>query len=154
MSPPCHIKQLSKTRIKIPIFCMKLETPQFPPLNADPVGASPTSAPEYCLPRSRGVPTVIKHAAQALLVLAVGILPTLADTLYGSVTFKDKSKDRGTTAISTSWNSAKGKSNGKGKYTLDFGGKVGKKITVYVNGKRYAEVLVKGDTELDIVVPD
>ena len=41
----------------------------------------------------------------------------------------------------------------RGEYELDFGGRVGKKITVYVNGSRYASVTVKGRTRLNIIVP-
>ena len=105
-------------------------------------------------PGAMRVRSLVTYAAMVLIAFTAGILPTAADSLYGSVTFKDKSKDKGTTAITTSWNSAKGKSDGNGNYKIDFGGKVGKRVTVYVNGKRYSEVLVKGDTELDIVVRD
>ena len=73
-----------------------------------------------------------------------------ADTLYGTIKFKDGSKDRGTTSVTQSWNNKKAKLDGKGGYTLDFGGKVGKKVTVYVEGKKYAVIEVKGDVKLDI----
>ena len=76
-----------------------------------------------------------------------------ADSLNGTIRFKDGSKDQGTTRITQSWNGKKPKLDGKGNYKLDFGDKVGKKITVYVNGSRYTEVEVKGDTELNIIVP-
>jgi hypothetical protein len=53
--------------------------------------------------------------------------------------------------ISTSWNSRKAYPKA-GCYRLDFSGKVGKSITVYVNGSRCCTVEVKGDTELNVVV--
>jgi len=77
----------------------------------------------------------------------------MADSLYGTVRFKDGSKDRGTTRITTSWNSKVADLDGNGRYTLDFGGSVGRRITVYVNGSRYTEITVNGDTRLDITVP-
>lgn len=85
------------------------------------------------------------------LVLAAVLTTTAsADSLYGRIKFKDGSNDRGTTSITQSWNSNKAKLDGKGGYKLDFGGKVGKKVTVYVEGKRYTEIEVKGDVRLDI----
>lgn len=86
----------------------------------------------------------------SILLLAGSVY---ADTLSGSIKFKDGSTDKGTTRISSSWNSKTGKSDGKGNYTLDFGGKVGKKVTIFVNGKKYTEVEVKGDARLNIIVP-
>jgi hypothetical protein len=74
-----------------------------------------------------------------------------ADTLYGTCVYSDGSKVNGTVTISTSWNGKKAFPK-KGKYRLDFGGSVGKEITVYVNGDRYATIEVNGDTELNIVV--
>ncbi len=87
----------------------------------------------------------------SLVLVAVLVTAATADSLFGTVHFKDGSKDRGTTRITQSWNSKHAKLDGRGNYTLDFGGKVGTKITVYVEGKRYAEVEVKGDTRLDVV---
>lgn len=74
------------------------------------------------------------------------------DSLFGTCVRKDGSKVDGTVRISTSWNSKKGISS-NGRYRLDFGGKVGKTITVYVEGSRYTTIKVDGDTELNIVVP-
>ena len=74
-----------------------------------------------------------------------------ADTLHGTCKRKDGSKVDGTVKISTSWNGKKAYPK-DGSYRLDFGGKVGKTITVYVNGSKYGTVEVKGDTELNIVV--
>jgi hypothetical protein len=87
----------------------------------------------------------------SVMLVAVLAAVASADSLYGTVRFKDGSKDRGTTRITQSWNGKHAKLDGKGNYTLDFGGKVGKKITVYVEGKRYTEIEVKGKTRLDIV---
>lgn len=94
-----------------------------------------------------------RFVCMALFVLILLPGAVAADSLYGSIRFKDGSKDRGTTAVTTSWNNKRGVPDGNGNYTLDFGGKVGRRITVYVNGSRYREVEVKGDTRLDIVVP-
>lgn len=76
---------------------------------------------------------------------------TFADSLHGSCKRKDGSKVDGTVTISTSWNNKKAYPK-NGLYRLDFGGDVGKEITVYVNGDRYTVIKVKGDTRLDIVV--
>jgi hypothetical protein len=54
-------------------------------------------------------------------------------------------------AVSTSWNSKKGCAK-NGKYTLDFGGKVGKTITIYVKGKSLGKVKVSGKTKFNIVI--
>ena len=94
---------------------------------------------------------IMCHAGVALCLTANLVL---ADSLYGTIKYKDGSKDKGVSAITTSWNSERGKNDGNGKYKLDFKGKVGKKITVYVNGKTYTKIEVKGDTELDIIIPD
>ena len=90
-----------------------------------------------------------------IFVLAISCTAgsALADSLYGTIKYKDGSKDRGVAAITTSWNSRRGKNDGKGNYRLDFKGKVGKEITVYVNGKRYTKITVKGDTKLNIRIP-
>ena len=84
------------------------------------------------------------------LVLWLGAGSVFADTLYGTCKRKDGSKVDGTVTISTSWNGKKAYPK-DGCYRLDFGGKVGKTITVYVNGSKYGTVEVKGDTELNIV---
>jgi hypothetical protein len=72
------------------------------------------------------------------------------DTLSGTIVHKDGSKVKKTAAITTSWNSARGTYPADGEYEIDFGGKVGKKITVYVNGDKYTEITVKGHTKLNI----
>lgn len=93
-----------------------------------------------------------------LKILAVSVamsfmlLPqvSFADKLYGTIVHKDGSKVKKTRKISTSWNSKTAKYTADGEYELDFGKKVGKKITVYVDGETYTEIEVKGDTKLNI----
>ena len=88
----------------------------------------------------------------SMLVLGLAMVSmAAADTLQGTCTRKDGSKVDGTVTISTSWNSEKAYPK-NGKYKLDFKGKVGKEITVYVNGEKYTTVKVSGDTQLNIVV--
>ena len=96
---------------------------------------------------------MLKALVCTLFIVCLGAGPAMADELYGTVTYKDGSKDKGVTAITTSYNDERGKHDGKGNYTLDFKAKVGSKVTVYVNGKKYTEIEVKGRTNLDIVVP-
>lgn len=97
---------------------------------------------------------MFKFKCLAVLAFYLTANSVLADSLYGTIKYKDGSKDKGVSAITTSWNSERGKNDGNGKYKLDFKGKVGKTITVYVNGKTYTKIEVKGDTELDITIPD
>ncbi|MBC8291158.1 MAG: hypothetical protein H8E37_12665 [Planctomycetes bacterium] len=89
--------------------------------------------------------------AVAFVALSLLTSTALADTLYGTCKYKDGSKADGTVKISTSWNGKKAFPK-KGEYELDFGGKVGKKITIYVNGSKYTTITVKGRTKLDITV--
>jgi hypothetical protein len=85
------------------------------------------------------------------LILATALATVAsADSLYGTIKFRDGSKDKGTTSVKTDWNGNKAKLDGRGGYKLDFGGKVGKKVIVYVEGKKYTEIEVKGDVRLDI----
>lgn len=75
-----------------------------------------------------------------------------ADSLSGSIKYKDGSKAGSEIGVSTSWNSKKAYPK-NGFYRLDFGGKVGTTISVYVKGTRVGRVLVSGDTRLNIIVP-
>lgn len=88
------------------------------------------------------------------LALATAVLMTggicAGDTLSGTIVHKDGTKVKKTAKITTSWNSERGTYPADGQYKIDFKGKVGKKITVYVNGDKYDEVMVKGDTTLNI----
>lgn len=96
---------------------------------------------------------MLKKSFYMTLVLTLCLIFTsvgYADSLYGSIKFKDGSKANGV-AISTSWNSKKGYAK-NGKYNLDFGGTVGKSITVYVKGKKIGTVKVRGNTQFDIVI--
>lgn len=94
---------------------------------------------------------MFKVLCASLLILLLLAAPALADSIYGTARYKDGSKVDGTATISTSWNGKKAFPKG-GEYELDFGGKVGQKITIYVNGSRYTEIVVDGRTRLDIVV--
>jgi len=90
-----------------------------------------------------------------LLSLVVCIVMTssaLADSIYGKCTHKDGSKAGNSNKISTSWNSKVAYPN-NGEYKLDFGGKVGKTITVYCNGTKVGTVNVSGSKRYDVVVP-
>jgi len=91
----------------------------------------------------------VKWLAAALLVSASSG-SAFADELYGTILHKDGSKVAKTARISTSWNGETVRYPANGEYRLDFKGKVGKKVTVYVNGEKYTEIEVKGDTKLDI----
>jgi len=94
---------------------------------------------------------MVKNALIAVIV-TVGLLAgtSFADTLSGTIHHKDGSKVLRTAKITTSWNSEKGTYPADGEYKIDFKGKVGKKITIYVNGDKYTEIEVKGDTKLNI----
>ena len=61
----------------------------------------------------------------------------------------DGSKVNGTMTVSTSWNGNKAFPR-NGQYQLDLGGNPRQRITVYVDGMRYAEVYVDGNTCVDI----
>lgn len=69
--------------------------------------------------------------------------------LYGSAQRRDGSKIDGTATVSTSWNSNEAYPR-NGQYTLDLGSNPRQKLTVYVDGGRYAEIYVDGDARLDI----
>ncbi|MBI4851338.1 MAG: hypothetical protein HY819_05870 [Acidobacteria bacterium] len=102
---------------------------------------------------------MLKSLASLCLVLLFSI-SVMADSLYGSVKFKDKEKEKNKTeekkkiVINTSWDYAKtAELDEKGNYKIDFGEKVGQKISVFINGNKYKEIEVNGDTRLDIIVP-
>ncbi len=98
-----------------------------------------------------------KIVTSILLILAFSVC-ALADSLYGTVKYKEKEKNNATekkkVVINTSWDYAKtAELDEKGNYKIEFGEKVGQKISVYINGNKYTEIEIKGDTKLDIVVP-
>ncbi len=97
---------------------------------------------------------MFKVMCYVVVAMCLTASAVLADSLYGTIRYKDGSKDKGVSAITTSWNSERGKNDGNGNYKLDFKGKVGKTITVYVNGKTYTTIKVKGDTRLNITIPE
>ena len=86
--------------------------------------------------------------ASLVVLFSAGAL--FADTLSGTILHKDGSKVNKTARISTSWNSEVATYPASGEYKIDFKGKVGKTITIYVNGDRYTTIEVKGDTKLNI----
>ena len=94
--------------------------------------------------------------AMRFVVLASAVVCLLAaqvhaDKIYGSIKYKSGSKAGNEVGVSTSWNSKKAYPK-NGRYELDFGGKVGKKISVYVKGSKVGSVVVSGDTRFDIVI--
>ncbi len=92
--------------------------------------------------------------ALSVLAIVVGVCPApvCADTIYGTIEYKDGSKAGSEIGISTSWNSKKAYP-ANGRYTLDFGRKMNRRITVYVKGKAVGTVYVSRNTRFDIVVP-
>jgi len=96
---------------------------------------------------------MLKLMSYTVVAICLTASSVWADSLYGTIKYKDGSKDKGVAAITTSWNNERGRNDGNGNYTLDFKGKVGKRVTVYVNGKTYTTIEVKGDTRLDITIP-
>ncbi len=86
---------------------------------------------------------MVKQFTGVLLVLLSATAVANADVLFGKCNPKDGAR------ISTSWNSKQSYSR-NGEYELDFGGKVGATITVYVNGTRYKTIKVDGATKLNI----
>jgi hypothetical protein len=72
----------------------------------------------------------------------------MSDILQGTCT-RDGLKVDGTAKISTSWNDKIAVPR-NGSYKLEFGGKVGKSIDIYVNGAKYGSVTVSGTTTLNI----
>jgi len=93
---------------------------------------------------------MLKKMLTVAVVLFLSASVSLADTLSGTIHHKDGSKVNKTAKISTSWNGELGTYPASGQYKIDFKGKVGQKITIYVNGDTYAVVEVKGDTKLNI----
>lgn len=90
--------------------------------------------------------------AVAFCVVLLACTMARADSIYGRCVHKDGSKAGSHVRISTSWNS-KTTSPAAGRYTLDFGVPVKKRITVYCNGTTVGTVYVDGSTRFDIVVP-
>ena len=69
--------------------------------------------------------------------------------LYGSAQRRDGSSIDGTATVSSSWNSNKAYPR-NGRYSLDLGSNPRQKVTLYVDGNRYVEIFVDGDTAVDI----
>jgi hypothetical protein len=89
--------------------------------------------------------------ALVTLFIASGLAYASDACIYGTAKYRDGSKSDGEATISTSWNSKKAWAE-NGKYRLCLGSNPRKKITVYVNGSKYKELYVNGDTRLDIVI--
>ena len=70
--------------------------------------------------------------------------------IYGTAVNSDGSKIDGSARVSTSWNGKEAFPR-NGEYRLCLGSNPGQKITVYIDGQKYAEIYVDGDTRLDIV---
>ncbi len=85
------------------------------------------------------------------LFFASGIAYASDACIYGTAVYRDGSKSDGEATISTSWNNKKAWAK-NGKYRLCLGSNPNKKITVYVNGSKYKELYVNGNTELKIVI--
>lgn len=69
--------------------------------------------------------------------------------IYGTAHRADGSKIDGTATVSTSWNGTKAYPRA-GQYRLDLGGNPRQRVTIYVDGQTYTEVLVDGDVRIDI----
>jgi hypothetical protein len=74
-----------------------------------------------------------------------------ADSIYGSCRNRDGEQCiKGNHRISTSWNSTKAYPDHSGNYEIDFGGTVGKTVTVYCDGDNVGTVRVDGRTRFDV----
>jgi len=88
----------------------------------------------------------------AALLLGLTASPALADALFGTCKYKGGGVvPDGMVEISTDWNNRKA-SPRNGRYRLDLAGRVGRAVWVYVDGKKYKQVEVRGDTRLDIEI--
>ncbi|MCI5209224.1 MAG: hypothetical protein D3910_10615 [Candidatus Electrothrix sp. ATG2] len=70
--------------------------------------------------------------------------------LHGTAKWRGGSKIDGSSRISTSWNDKEAYPK-NGNYRLCMGSNPKQKITIYLNGKKYTEMYIDGDTRLDIV---
>lgn len=69
--------------------------------------------------------------------------------IYGTAIRSDGSKVNGTMTVGTSWNGNVAYPR-NGEYRLELGGNPRQRITVYVDHMTYTEILVDGDTRVDI----
>ncbi len=70
--------------------------------------------------------------------------------LYGKAVWASGDKIDGSSRVSTSWNGNTAYPR-NGEYRLCLGSNPKKTITVYLNGDRYGEVYVDGNTRFDII---
>ena len=80
---------------------------------------------------------MFKKLLSVVVVLFLSAGVSLADMLSGTIHHKDGSKVNKTAKVSTSWNGEVATYPASGEYKIDFKGKVGKKITIYVNGDKH-----------------
>ncbi|MDP8225596.1 MAG: hypothetical protein P9L99_19710 [Candidatus Lernaella stagnicola] len=74
-----------------------------------------------------------------------------ADGLYGACYGKGGEKClKGNHTISTSWNNKKAYPDSGGRYYLNLGSSVDKRITVYCDGKSVGSVYVNDDVEFNV----
>ncbi|MBF0554835.1 MAG: hypothetical protein HQK96_09825 [Nitrospirae bacterium] len=87
--------------------------------------------------------------ASVALVLSIGAV-SFADSIYGNcyAPSGEKCGDQVHT-ISADWNSKKAFPK-NGRYELNFGGTVGKTITIYCDGSSVGDVYVHGSTQFDV----
>lgn len=72
--------------------------------------------------------------------------------IYGTAVYTDGSKANGGITISTSWSSEKAFPQ-NGKYRLEFKSDPKRTITIFVEGKKYKDVVVNGkDVCVDILM--
>jgi hypothetical protein len=85
-----------------------------------------------------------------ILIFAIGGV-AFADAIHGQCFGKGGEKClKSNHTISTSWNSKKAYPDSGGRYYLDFGGSVDKRITVYCDGDSVGSVYVKGDEKFNV----
>ncbi len=86
-----------------------------------------------------------------LLGCALALVSTATHSacLYGSAVNSDGSKIDGSAKVSTSWNGKQAFPR-NGKYQLCLGSNPKASITVYLDGRKYTQIHVNGDTRLDL----
>lgn len=99
------------------------------------------------------MPRVRRTLLAAAIGWALVAVPAaaLGDGLHGTCYGKSgETCAEGNHRISTSWNSRTAYPASNGRYTLDLGGPVDQRITVYCDGSAVGTVYVKGSTKFDV----